>query len=1051
MLANKQKSNREVKSANATKPVKAFPDQSPGVYSILQLQRTIGNRAVQHLLKSAAENLEAGSAISISTAYARNSNPIAARADAQGNIQPKREASRSGDRLQEPEPPQDKLTADETMARFEGNGGEDENRTGMPDSLKAGLEVLSGIDLSDIRVYRNSPRPAQLNALAYTQGTDIHLGPGHDKHLSHEGWHVVQQKQGRVNPTVQAKGVTINDDAALEQEATLMGARALQIPRRERITAFPERPESLWRGLRKEGESKASGAFGEKAPLRFLSTHRIIQKADPDDPKIPYLVHFDAPLTTEEFIQLANSQLNLDPKIAKWSKVKDHYDPSMSPVTVLVEASLIKKSRSEKTASELGLKGDDTGTVPGADERAEEFSEMPDGKEKQDLYDEIDQRYWDTLGLPKGTKIKDKTKQPGEVALWKQIRDEVLAQREFIANLPEKVQYIIRYSEDGVVITPKKFEQVVRIANSIEKMDAADLENYLSKAKTTRDLDALETSINKFLETKKAAPEKIKELIKKADDEDWDVDTETAKMGANTMFYLSLDQRIKLIKSIADGYIVGDEDEQTIIRLITSTPSSDVKALLDELKASESALLKKLESVIDGSENKEYYAALRNIIFKSLEPEEAQKRMQGAKMFPWADPGVIKAAYNVRFYYETVEYTDEGKIRVVYWINLAIMGVQTKEEILDPDEIIGLHFYMDEDFANAKKGETIFMPASNLLAFKNEQFSRELSLAVDVGLLFAGGAGLVAKGTRLARAIAILDTVLAVAGITINSFRSDIAKTEEGRKFLKAWDTVNTLIAIYGIGKVVVRLPDTFRNLRKAYQSFKGNPGKIDPGDLSKIDNEVTGLFGQADKAALESEILDLRKKFSPDEMAAFEKQLEKAAGITDAKKRQAALADIESQISTQQENAELVAELQKTRPDLKNKDIADLAKPNIKVPTVPHGMTAEEFQEAQGIIKKFLQEKGLNGVEGFATGSRITGVTFNPKKPKFGQISTDFSGKDFDITLITSRKLTNSEVEQLQKLYKAKLGHSLGIRNIVDKKQLDYIPIYGKIDLDLK
>jgi hypothetical protein len=113
--------------------------------------------------------------------------------------------------------------------------------------------------------------------------------------------------------------------------------------------------------------------------------------------------------------------------------------------------------------------------------------------------------------------------------------------------------------------------------------------------------------------------------------------------------------------------------------------------------------------------------------------------------------------------------------------------------------------------------------------------------------------------------------------------------------------------------------------------------------------------------------------------------------------------------------------------------------------------MTADEFQEAQDLIKQFLQDKGLKDVEGFATGSRITGVTFNPKKPAFGQISSDFSRKDFDITLITSRKLTVSETKQLQSLYKARFKHDLGIRNVVDKAQLGHIPVYGKIDLTLK
>lgn len=102
------------------------------------------------------------------------------------------------------------------------------NRTGMPDGLKSGLERLSGFDLSPVRVYYNSPKPARVGALAYAQGTNIHLGPGQERHLSHEGWHVVQQLQGRVATTVQQKGVRLNDNDGLEREADVMGATALQ-------------------------------------------------------------------------------------------------------------------------------------------------------------------------------------------------------------------------------------------------------------------------------------------------------------------------------------------------------------------------------------------------------------------------------------------------------------------------------------------------------------------------------------------------------------------------------------------------------------------------------------------------------------------------------------------------------------------------------------------------------------------------------------------------------------------------------------------------------
>lgn len=103
------------------------------------------------------------------------------------------------------------------------------NTTGLPDQLKTGAENLSGYSLNDVKVHYNSPRPAQLQAHAFAQGTDIHVAPGQEKHLPHETWHVVQQKQGRVKPTVQLqRGVAVNDDKHLESEADKMGEKAFQ-------------------------------------------------------------------------------------------------------------------------------------------------------------------------------------------------------------------------------------------------------------------------------------------------------------------------------------------------------------------------------------------------------------------------------------------------------------------------------------------------------------------------------------------------------------------------------------------------------------------------------------------------------------------------------------------------------------------------------------------------------------------------------------------------------------------------------------------------------
>lgn len=101
-----------------------------------------------------------------------------------------------------------------------------ESSTALPPDLRAGIESLSGYSMDGVTVHRNSAKPATVQAHAYAQGTDIHVAPGQEKHLPHEAWHVVQQAQGRVAPTMQMADVAINDSPALESEADRMGAQA---------------------------------------------------------------------------------------------------------------------------------------------------------------------------------------------------------------------------------------------------------------------------------------------------------------------------------------------------------------------------------------------------------------------------------------------------------------------------------------------------------------------------------------------------------------------------------------------------------------------------------------------------------------------------------------------------------------------------------------------------------------------------------------------------------------------------------------------------------
>jgi hypothetical protein len=146
-----------------------------------------------------------------------------------------------------------------------------ENGNGLPDHLKSGIEHLSGHSMDDVQVHYNSSQPAQLQAHAYAQGTNIHVAPGQEQHLPHEAWHVVQQKQGRVQPTMQMKGVAVNDSSALEREADQMGARAM---RAAPVQLNPKKGKGATKGQHHNPEGKKYLAKGVGAQQNAVSAEQ---------------------------------------------------------------------------------------------------------------------------------------------------------------------------------------------------------------------------------------------------------------------------------------------------------------------------------------------------------------------------------------------------------------------------------------------------------------------------------------------------------------------------------------------------------------------------------------------------------------------------------------------------------------------------------------------------------------------------------------------------------------------------------------------------------
>jgi hypothetical protein len=104
----------------------------------------------------------------------------------------------------------------------------------MPANVQAKMEDTMGADFSGVNIHKDSDKATNVGALAYAQGNDVHFAPGQFKPestkgqelIGHELAHVVQQREGRVQSTMQKKGMNINNDPSLEREADQLGAKA---------------------------------------------------------------------------------------------------------------------------------------------------------------------------------------------------------------------------------------------------------------------------------------------------------------------------------------------------------------------------------------------------------------------------------------------------------------------------------------------------------------------------------------------------------------------------------------------------------------------------------------------------------------------------------------------------------------------------------------------------------------------------------------------------------------------------------------------------------
>ena len=274
-FAQKQKPTQKGKSVSLTTPSRPFTGQSREVSSILNLQRTVGNQAVQRLLPIKGEDREDNSLTEPSPNFSHDFSRIPIHENA--NIQTKltvntpgdeyeQEANRVADQVMTMPAPQRRSGEENTLQMkggptaekslsFRGNtsvspSGEPSIRSiltggrAFNEQERRFFEPRMGTDFSHVRLHSDpvaANAATEIGARAFAVGNHIALAEGEynfhspqGKHLmAHELTHVIQQKQAAsLSSVVQRQdlgGLSSADaDLAAEREYGDSGAPKAQ-------------------------------------------------------------------------------------------------------------------------------------------------------------------------------------------------------------------------------------------------------------------------------------------------------------------------------------------------------------------------------------------------------------------------------------------------------------------------------------------------------------------------------------------------------------------------------------------------------------------------------------------------------------------------------------------------------------------------------------------------------------------------------------------------------------------------------------------------------
>jgi hypothetical protein len=374
----------------------------------------------------------------------------------------------------------------------------------LPDGMRAQMERGLGDDFSTVRVHDTAAdhdAAESLNAKAFAYREHVWLGPAgstnDSKLMAHELTHVIQQR-GSLPPA---------EDPEPSESAQEHGRTPHPVAEPKRGRPEQGAMSGLY-GVRASAQREVAAIETPAVTVQLKVAARPVKKRAVQGPIqrqskdkknwVPFKIRVERKMTQEEFKVAAMGQVfGAVREGLTWYELKDEYLPEKSPYRIWVEPQLLEAQRG-RAREERGISVGERGGITGAKERAKTFHTGPETDLKSALLKEIDRRYFETVGDEAETKIKPGEK--GKAKLWRMIRDEVLFQHEYIANLPPKVKELVKLSLKGRDLAPADYDKLFAIAKKIEKMPVGQVSDYASKVTgTTMDLGGFAASLDRYI------------------------------------------------------------------------------------------------------------------------------------------------------------------------------------------------------------------------------------------------------------------------------------------------------------------------------------------------------------------------------------------------------------------------------------------------------------------------------------------------------------------------------------------------------------------------